>query len=228
MIPAQLPDAREITALVFDLDGTLYVNKELGRTIVASACRHVAETRGVSVEEAERLIREMKQQIRERGEAAPLTLACRRLGADIPAMHRRFAREVSPESFLAPDRRVCALLERLSARYRLYLYTNNNRELACRTLAVLGIPETRFQGIYSIEDSWEPKPARTVLERILAENGLAPAETLFVGDRFDIDLRPAQELGSPVFLTSSVEELLELDTLVSCPADAGQGSDSDL
>ena len=42
------------------------------------------------------------------------------------------ALEVHPETYLARDERVIALLARLSQRFTLFLYTNNNRALAAR------------------------------------------------------------------------------------------------
>ena len=119
-----------LTTLVFDLDGTLYANLDLGREINRVACRYLAELRGTDPETAALLIRETKERLTAaRGIDATLSLACCELGADIVALHRRFAAEVRPERFLVRDSRVVELLHLLSDRFALYVYTNNNRSL---------------------------------------------------------------------------------------------------
>jgi len=44
---------------------------------------------------------------------------------------------------------------------------------------------------------------------------VAPAEALFVGDRYDVDLRLPEQRGCPVYLSRSVEQLLRLEELLS-------------
>ena len=104
------------------------------------------------------------------------------------------------------------LLQRLGTRYELYLYTNNNLCLADRIMRIIDI-EGLFRRVYTIEDSWRPKPDRAVLEEMLQEIGCAAHECLFVGDRYDVDLMLPREMGAQVVLTTTVEELLKLETM---------------
>jgi putative hydrolase of the HAD superfamily len=203
-----------LCAVIFDLDGTLYVNIELARQIHQTACRFLAGSFGVSAEEADRRIKEAKSELaRETGLESSLSAACLHLSGDLPALHRHFAEEIDPAPLLTPDERVIALLERLGRDFGLYVYTNNNRPLAERILAAIGLGN-HFQGIFSIEDSWRPKPDRTALDQVLTAIGTTPAETLFVGDRYDIDLRLPQSLGSRIYLSRSVDELLALEQVI--------------
>jgi putative hydrolase of the HAD superfamily len=80
-------------------------------------------------------------------------------------------------------------------------------------MRLIGI-EGMFRRVYSIEDSWRPKPDRGVLEEMLREIGCRPEECLFVGDRYDVDLMVPREMGAQVFLSTSVEELLTLEAVV--------------
>lgn len=204
-----------IRALVFDLDGTLYVSDGVGRQIDASAMRHVAAVRGISPEEARLLVRETRERIAARtGRTASLSHACLELGIDLRELHRRFAAEIVPEPFLSRDERVVGLLQRLGGRYELHLYTNNNRHLASRIMGALGIAGC-FRRVFTIEDSWRPKPDREVLEEIFREIGRDPARCLFVGDRYDIDLRLPLELGCRVFLSRTVDELLTIESALT-------------
>jgi putative hydrolase of the HAD superfamily len=122
------------------------------------------------------------------------------------------AEEIDPDRFLTRDDRVIDLLERLKTRHDLLLYTNNNRTLTARILAILGF-EGLFREIVTIEDGWCAKPAPSVLDEVMDLAGVPPAQCLFVGDRYDIDLRLPAERGCPVLLVTTVEELLLLAPL---------------
>ena len=212
-----------IRAIIFDLDGTLYVNRELGREIHLSACRTLAGHHGVTLDEAEELFLKTKERVSAAaGFTVSLTRTCEELGVDIPGLHRRFCAEIFPEKHLSRDERVVALLQRLGASCDLYLYTNNNVCLSARIMGLLGI-DGLFRRLFSIEDFWRPKPDREVLEGIFAEIGRRPEECLFVGDRYDVDLMLPAAMGAQVLLSTSVEELLTLET-VGLPLPQGKGN----
>ena len=203
-----------IKAIVFDLDGTLYTSRELAQSIHRSACSYFAEKRGISGEEAERLIRETKRAITEQtGFESSLSDACKYLKGDLAALHRRFATEINPAPFLTPDQQVVSMLARLKEQYRLCIFTNNNRMLTDKILHTLDIHQF-FDDIFSIEDLWRPKPDMTALDRVLRAINLQPEDTLFVGDRYDIDLRLPASIGCQVYLSRSIDELLALETTI--------------
>lgn len=204
-----------VRSIVFDLDGTLYVNDELGERIAATAALYIADLRGIDPAAAGRLIDETKALLAARtGHASSLSHACLELGGDLRDLHHRFAAEVNPEDILVRDERVVELLRRLGERFGLYLYTNNNRTLSGRIMAAIGVTGL-FGRVFTIEDSWRPKPDRTVIAGIFREIGTTPAQCLFVGDRYDIDLRLPAELGCRVHLSRSIDELLALHSIMS-------------
>jgi len=205
----------DIKALIFDLDGTLYTSAPLGREILLSACRYIAEMKGVESEQADLLIRETKKHLSLRtGMEATLSLTCMELGGDLRELHRRFAAEIKPERFLSRDERVTELLKTLGKKFELYLYTNNNRALSAAIMDILGFAGL-FRQEFTIEDAWRPKPDRMGLEDIFHRIGRKPDECLFVGDRYDIDLRLPAAMGSAVCLVSTMEELFHLCKLMS-------------
>ena len=202
-----------IGAIIFDLDGTLYVDRALGREIHLSACRYIAEVRGVMPAQAELLVKQTKERLSaDLGYRVSLTRTCTELGADIRELHRHFCEDITPEAFLGRDERVVTLLQQLGTPYELYLYTNNNLCLSDRIMRLIGI-EGMFRRVFTIEDSWRPKPDRGVLEEMLREIGCSAQECLFVGDRYDVDLMLPREMGAQVFLSTAVEELLKLETM---------------
>jgi len=200
-----------LRALVFDLDGTLYQDERLGEEVHQCACRYVASLQGISALEAEGLLRKARSCSCE-GEGT-LSLGVVSLGGNLQELHRRFNLEVHPEGVLHPDPRVLELLAKLAGRFELHIYTNNNRALSARIMTELGVAEC-FRKVFTIEDSWHPKPYRSTLLGILDAIGREPSETLFVGDRYQVDLQLPASLGCAVFEVKSIEELLTLGELV--------------
>jgi putative hydrolase of the HAD superfamily len=205
---------QHLSTLIFDLDGTLYINRELGQEIHLAACRYMAGVLGVDADETDRLLRETKRRLSEEsGWDSSLSACCLALGGDMVELHRHFAQEIDPEPFLNRDERVVRLLDGLAGSYGLYVYTNNNRPLAGRIMGALGIAGY-FRRAFTIEDSWRPKPDLPTLDRIYATIGTEPTRCLFIGDRYDIDLRLPRQLGSSVFLITTLDDLLSLGTFI--------------
>jgi len=204
-----------LKALVFDLDGTLYFCDQLGREIGRIAAVYIARLKGIETAAAAELLRETRQQLtRSQGFEASLSIACLDLGGSLEDLHVLFASEVKPEGVLQKDERVVACLAALGRRYALHIYTNNNRALSSRIMEIIGV-DGMFDRVFTIEDSWRPKPDRQVLTELFAGIGLEPGETLFVGDRYDIDLLLPRQMGAQVHLVGRTEDLLALNRLLS-------------
>lgn len=202
-----------LRAIVFDLDGTLYENLEFNREIGRSFARYMGALLGLPEDEALALVKETRGRLTAAsGRETPLSLACRELGGDLESAHRHMAGEIDPDRYLARDDRVIDLLDLLGARYDLLLYTNNNRILTARIMALLGL-EGRFRQVVTIEDGWQAKPDPAALDRVLALAAAPPQHCLFVGDRYDIDLRLPAERGCPVLHVTTVADLLQMAPL---------------
>lgn len=209
------PPVTVIRDIVFDLDGTLYVSQSFAATIQEQAAVYMAAATGISADEAQMLIDATRARLAEEsGTVQTLSAVCTSLGGTVRDLHAWFEKRLRPEAHLMRDERVVALLSHLGERFGLYLYTNNNRVLTMRILEYLGL-DGLFSRVFAIDDAWRAKPDEGMLERILATIGRAPAEVLFVGDRYDVDLRLPEQKGCPVFLSQNVEQLLRLEELLS-------------
>ena len=205
----------EIKGIVFDLDGTLYVCDRFAAEIQAGAAAYIAGVKGITQAEAGELMAATRLRLAEEsGTVQTISAVCRELGGSVQELHRHFERTLRPETYLVRDERVIRLLERLAGQYSLYIYTNNNRVLATRIIDYLGLDRV-LSGIFTIDDSWLGKPDEGMVRRVLDEIGLAPNETLFVGDRYDVDLRVPEQLGCPVYLSQNLELLLRLEELLN-------------
>jgi len=208
------PLPSSIRAIVFDLDGTLYVSQPFAATIQEQAAAYMAAVTGVSPEEAQLLIDATRSRLtKESGSVQTLSAVCSALGGSVRDLHARFEQRLRPEAFLVRDERVINLFLRLQQRYTLYIYTNNNRALSIRILEYLGL-DGFFSRIFAIDDAWRAKPDEDMLEQVQAATGWQPAEVLFVGDRYDVDLSLPERRGCPVFLSQNVEQLLRLEELL--------------
>lgn len=203
-----------IRGIIFDLDGTLYVCDTFAALIQEAATAYIAGLKGISQPEASLLMAATRLRLSEEsGALQTLSAVCEELGGSIRELHGIFEERLRPEACLVRDERVILLLTRLSAQFPLYIYTNNNRALATRIINYLGL-NGLFRSVYAIDDAWRAKPDEEMLSRILSETGLSPAEALFVGDRYDIDLRVPEQHGCPVYLSQSLEQLLRLEELL--------------
>jgi putative hydrolase of the HAD superfamily len=205
----------EIRGIVFDLDGTLYVCDRFAAEIQHAAVTYFANLRGISREEASLLMAATRSRLTEEsGMVQTISAVCAELGGSVQELHRFFEATLRPEAYLVRDERVIRLLERLAKRFSLYIYTNNNRVLTARILNYLGL-DGMMSGIFTIDDTWRGKPNEEMVVRVLEGTGLAPHETLFVGDRYDVDLRVPEQLGCPVYLSQTLEQLLRLEGLLN-------------
>ena len=206
-----------IKAIVFDLDGTLYVSEAFEQIIWESASRYVGELLGVPPAVGGTRLKELRQRLTdERGTVQTIAVAIETIGGTVPELHRRFAEELDPHDYIEPDPRVLPLISALAKQYTCWLLTNNNRVLTNKILARLGLEE-QFQRVITINDTWRPKPDQLVLDQILTELSLPYETVLFVGDRYDIDLRLPEQCGCPVLLTKTVDELMQLKGLLPTP-----------
>ena len=205
----------EIRGIVFDLDGTLYVCDRYAVEIRKISAEYIAGLMGISQEEAGPVMDATRQRLMEKnGTVQTISAVCRELGGSVQELHGLFASSMRPEAYLVRDERVIRLLRHLAERFSLYIYTNNNRALTTRIMDYLGLSDT-VQDIFTIDDTWRPKPDEEMVRKILEDVRLAPNEALFVGDRYDVDLRVPEQLGCPVYLSQNMEQLLRLEELLN-------------
>lgn len=204
------PALRQVRGIIFDLDGTLYESQEFAATIQEAAAQYIAGIKTCGPSVARSLIIETRLRLaEERHEIPTLSAVCNALGGTIQGLHAYFQAHLHPEHYLSRDQRVITLLENLARRCTLYLYTNNNRALTMRILVLLGLGGF-FRKIHALDDTWIAKPDSGMLQLILDEAGLQPEEALFVGDRYDVDLRLPEQIGCQVYLSKTVDDLLKL------------------
>jgi phosphoglycolate phosphatase/putative hydrolase of the HAD superfamily len=204
----------KVSALIFDLDSTLYTNDAYIRFQLESPVRRLAEIRGMSPGELQGEIDEYRKNYARDHGGAQVSLGnifkCLfNIGMEETIRWREELYE--PEDFLSPDPRLRETLLGFRNKYALAVYTNNPVLVARKTLTVLGV-EDLFQVITGLDTCMVSKPNEISLRKTAALLGFPPEECVAVGDRYDIDLALPLKLGMGGILVDGVEDIYCLST----------------
>lgn len=205
----------EPAALVFDLDNTLYTNPAYAAFQEDVLVERLGRELGIGTEAAAARIAGLRAE-REAAGLGKTSLArlFAVLGIDIATSVRWRKECYEPAHWLAKDERLASSLESLSKPYALALVTNNPRLIGEKSLEALGV-RAHFAAIVGLDDTFSSKPASEPFALVAQRLGLAPAMCVSIGDRFDVDLAPALELGMGAILVDGVEDVYRLPALLA-------------
>jgi len=210
----RLPD--QCTAILFDLDSTLYTNPEYARSQIDLPIERLARLRGVTFGEMNEEIDRFRADWAQKHEGQQISLGniFITFGVDIRENARWREELYHPEHYLAEDRRLRSALERLKAQFVLAVVTNNPVSIAARTLSALGV-EDLFHArtevcIVGLDTCGVSKPHEEPFMRASVLCGAEPSSCVSVGDRYDIDIALPLELGMGGILVDGVDDVYKL------------------
>lgn len=136
--------------------------------------------------------------------------------AGVPLMTYLYecGRRYDGSRYIHKDKTLISLLKRLRKHFKLLVVTNNNRSQTDLILKKLGVTDL-FHHIYSLYETRIMKPDPKLYEGIADECGLVHEECLVVGDRYEIDLEPAEQLGMHSLLVKSIGDLYTIEDYIS-------------
>jgi putative hydrolase of the HAD superfamily len=173
---ADSPDWSAIDTVLLDMDGTLldlaYDKRFWGEHLP----RRVAESRGIAIEEARRLMRPIFESTAGTLDWYCINYWSRVLALDIAAMKRSTRHEID----WLPDARTFLDRVRASGR-RLVLVTNAHPEILAIKDAHLGI-RRRFDAVHSSHDYGVPKEDAEFWGKLARREPFDPSRTLFADD----------------------------------------------
>lgn len=184
---------RRICAVIFDLDDTLYPERDFVLSGFAAVARWAEKHLGIPSADSFSELKELFER-GIRGQTFNLWLRRRGHSEALVAELVRVYRSHKPR--LRPFPEVFAILESLAHRYELGLVTDGTLHVQKRKLAALGIAHFFRSVVFS--DRWGPaywKPHPKPFRAVLAELQVSAAEAVYVGDNPTKDFHGARALG---------------------------------
>jgi len=97
--------------------------------------------------------------------------------------------------FYKPEPQVYRTLEKLKDIIPISIFSNVKSERIMRTLTAIGVSPAWFTYLLTGDDIRERKPALDGFRVMIEKSKLSPQEILYVGDRVDVDIKPAKLVG---------------------------------
>jgi putative hydrolase of the HAD superfamily len=193
-----------ISAIIFDVGGTLYNNPRFDKQYPLQVYRMLAEDNGITVEEAEQLFKETKKKVEVKTDKHVTKVrVMAELGYTRSQVHEAFCRN-NPSDFLKPNPDLNSLLEKLSRRYLLGIVSNFRTTHTRDILKALGLNELLFSVIIGEDIVKEIKPSIEPFLKAVGALGVEPDSTLYVSDSVTKDLKPAKKVGMKTVLVGSL------------------------
>lgn len=189
-------------AIVFDLDGTLYDTKVIDELNKRAGVRAIQDSMKINHDQAIQLF------LKTKAETHSTSGAVTKLGVPEDVFKKHQLELIKPQKYITPDAELCSLIKRLKSRFKLVLFTNTRKEIANKILDALGFVEGDFDLILAGGDFQPPKPSILIIGNILKSLSVEASESFAVGDRWDVDLEPALEVGMKIKHVDSRNELI--------------------
>ncbi len=212
---------KDLRAFIFDIDSTLYTNASYAFEQVDCQVRQFAKERGISAEEARRMVADYCKKFAAEHDGSKVSLGNTLLAFGVPIEQSvQWRRELlEPADFLGRDEQLIETLKNLQSKYQLICVTNNPVLPARKTLEAIGISDF-FPEIVGLDTCLKSKPAiepfQTAVEWLFKSacdrglEGISAENCLAVGDRYDMDIKLPLEMGMGGILVSGVEEVYQI------------------
>jgi HAD superfamily hydrolase (TIGR01509 family) len=201
------------SALVFDLDNTLYTNPAYAAFQEEVLVERLGRELGIGTDAAAARIAALRAERESAGLGkTSLGKLFAAIGIDIATSVAWREECIEPSKWLAKDQKLDRALSALSKRFALALMTNNPRLIGEKSLEALGV-RRHFSVLVGLDDTLSGKPAPEPFALVSRRLGLDPSRCVSIGDRFDVDLAPAMELGMGAILVDGVEDVYLLPEL---------------
>lgn len=180
----------QVIAIGFDVDGTLYhtpdvMSVEVGKILIQKAAEALSQDPDDLAEEY----------IKRRDQYRSNTQTLNSFGLEGEKIFQEVWDGIAIEKYVLRDSRLVEMIDKLKKKYKLFLISNGTGKQVERKLKFLGLNYHDFDPrIYCYDQGWvkpEPAPFLAALESL----NLKAEETVYVGDRKDIDIEGAQTIG---------------------------------
>ncbi len=116
---------------------------------------------------------------------------------------QKYFNTIDEVKYFKPNIVVKKTLEQLKDKVPISIFTNVKPERNVSTLAAIDVKPELFTYIITGDDIKERKPALDGFYLMIEKTKLPPGEILYVGDRVDVDIKPAKLVGMKTCLVWS-------------------------
>jgi putative hydrolase of the HAD superfamily len=182
---------KEIKAVGFDLDGTLYPADAIpAGTLDKAAVARIVEQLKINPEEAKRVYQDKVDILGSH------TKALIELGVKGEKFYTDLWDDLPLEQWIKKDDKMVELINSLSDKYRLFVLSNSNRlDQIERKLNLIGLHNTDFEFIVDTISLGSVKPDPEPFIKCIELLILTANEVLYVGDRIETDVTGAKSVG---------------------------------
>jgi FMN phosphatase YigB (HAD superfamily) len=174
----------------FDFAGTLY--RETPKFIaVHDALRYETYAQVTGINDMERAKSEFQKAYEQHHSNAAVFVS---LGKPKDFWPKTVA-EMDFSAVLKPDMDVVNTIAELGKIVPVSLMGGLNRQKAMAVLDLLEIPKELFTHILASDQFPEPKPALGAFRMLIETSGLPAHDSLYIGDRINVDILPAKKVG---------------------------------
>jgi phosphoglycolate phosphatase/putative hydrolase of the HAD superfamily len=202
---------QKLKAIIFDIDSTLYSNKEYAFEQNDVQIRRFATLNNMSNEKARTLISSYQTEWSKLHSGSTISLSNTLLdfGISIDESIKWRKELIHPENFLKEDKNLQKTLKELSENCKLLCLTNNPVLVGYHTLEALGI-DGFISEVIGLDTTHQSKPSLKSFELTIQRAGYPVENCLSVGDRYTIDIELPLEMGMGGILVDSVEDVYKL------------------
>ncbi len=193
MSNAQLPWIHSLKVIGWDLDGTLYPSSaQLNTAIHVAKIAAVADALGTNKQAAAVRFAEQYQVLGSN------TAVLETFGIPGEQFFLDLWNSLPLSEFIAPNPVLAHQLQNLakvSNIPQVILTNSNSQKTVLLKLSAAHIPHEVFDSIYTSVELGVTKPHLSAFAPLYERHGCLPEQVLYVGDRIETDLEPAQKLG---------------------------------
>ena len=201
----------QIKGLIFDVDLTLYENREYYESMGPLMTKRLAQEKGKSFDQMKRELDALQKAFQDQNEGRKLSIGnlFNRFGISFEENVKWREELFQPEDYLTKDDQLVETLAKLSQRYKIAAVSNNATRIVQRTLAALGV-EDYFESVIGLDMSLVSKPTMKPFQMTADVLGLAFDELVSIGDRVEIDLELPVQNGMGGVLIESIQDVYAL------------------
>jgi len=206
-----LPDV--INGLIFDVDLTLYENREYYESMGPLMTERLAQVKNKSMLDmkAELDAVQKKYQTENGGRKLSIGNLFHRFGISFEENVRWRAELFQPEAYLSEDKQLIETMKQLQQRFKIAAVSNNATVIVERTLDVLGISGF-FESAIGLDISLKSKPTMIPFNMTAEKLNLPVTEIVSIGDRVEIDLELPMQHGMGGILIEKIADVYQLPT----------------